>query len=396
VRFRHLAPAAAPLAVRDLWSGFRGLLSSQGAEARLTRELSKALAVEHIFFVSSGRAALSLILTALHRLSGRRRVILPAYTCFSVPAAVIHAELDVVLCDINPTTLDFDYEQLEALVADTTPLCVVVTHLFGFEADVQRVREMCGPRGVFVIDDAAQAFGTVTAAGPLGTLGDVGFYSFGRGKTVTSVRGGAIVTGSSAIAQEVEREYAALPMPSRWHGVSTLAEALVLLVLLRPSLYWLPASMPFLGLGETTYSPNFLVRRFSGVEAGLLIDWRRRLAEATAVRARRAGSLSQVIGINRSGERPCIRLPLLCESRQERDRLYEESQRRGLGFSLMYPTAVSAIPELHSHIDRRRFPHAERVAECLLTLPVHPLVSDDDCGVIQQVLSSARLAHEYR
>src|SRR4029450_11262633 len=73
VRFRRLAPAAAPLAVRDLWSGFRGLLSSQGAEARLTRELSKALAVEHIFFVSSGRAALSLILTALHRLSGRRR-----------------------------------------------------------------------------------------------------------------------------------------------------------------------------------------------------------------------------------------------------------------------------------------------------------------------------------
>ncbi len=112
------------------------------------------------------------------------------------------AGLEPALCDVEVETLDYQFEQLEALVAETRPLAVVSSHLFGLVADIGRTKTLCRRHGAFVIDDAAQAFGCRTASGNLGTLGDVGLFSFGRGKTVTSVHGGMILTASDDIARE--------------------------------------------------------------------------------------------------------------------------------------------------------------------------------------------------
>jgi perosamine synthetase len=395
VRLRHLPPAAAPLSATDLWSGVVGLLQSRRAVERLQCELASALRVKHVFLVSSGRAGLALILRALQRLSPRRNVVVPAYTCFSVPAAVMRAGLKVTACDIDPTTFDFDHDQLEALVSETEPLCVVSTHLFGFHADVRRAEAICRPHGAFVVDDAAQAFGVRTRSGALGTLGDVGFFSFGRGKAVTSIRGGAVVTDSADVARELAREYAALDGPGLMRGLGTLVEAAAVATLLRPALYWLPASLPFLKLGETVYSTAFPMQRLSGVEAGLLRHWERRLALSDEARAERVAALRRwVPSLNGEGARACIRLPLVCASKAERDRLYAASQRERLGFSLMYPTAISAIPALRNVLDGRKFPNAERMAEQLLTVPVHPLVSSEDRQAIERLLTRAGLASE--
>ena len=215
-----------------------------------------------------------------------------------------------------------------------------------------------------MVDDAAQAFGVWTEGKALGTLGDVGFYSFGRGKTVTSVRGGAIVTGSPGIARELDQQYQALPPPGPGYALASLAEAGVLLGFLRPSLYWMPASLPFLGLGETTYSTEFPIRRLSGVEAGLLHNWPARARDANRARAVHVAALQESCRIRKAPvTTPCLRLPIVFESREERDRLYAESQRQRLGFSLMYPSSIAGIPQLRPTLDGRRFPNAERIAE---------------------------------
>ena len=121
--FRHVPPAAAPLAPSDLWNGVVGLLRPARALAALEQSLRDELGVEHVFLVSSGRAGLTLILRALRRLSDRRRVVVPGYTCFSVAAAVVKADLDVVPCDLELETLDFDYAQLERAIAATRRRC---------------------------------------------------------------------------------------------------------------------------------------------------------------------------------------------------------------------------------------------------------------------------------
>ena len=93
-------------------------------------EIREYFGSESVFLVSSGKAALVLILHALSSLRSRRKVLIPAYTCYSVPSAIVRSGLEIVLCDVNPDTLDFNYDRLEFL-ADEETLCVIPTHLFG-------------------------------------------------------------------------------------------------------------------------------------------------------------------------------------------------------------------------------------------------------------------------
>jgi perosamine synthetase len=384
-----LPPAAAPVLPIDLWCGAAGLIRPGRALARLQQELAEALGVEHVFLVSSGRAALTLILRALHRLSRRRRVIVPAYTCFSVPAAIVKAGLEVVPCDIDPLTLDFDHEQLGHLVSTSDALAVVPTHLFGFAADVARARASAAPYGTYVVEDAAQSFGASASGRPLGTLGDVGFFSFGRGKTITCGNGGVVVTNSTEIGRELAAEYAMLPRPDLLRSLVNVVEVMAVAVLQRPALYWVPASIPFLGLGETVYSTAFTVEQLGGAQAGLLRHWRARLEQLDRARALRAGALRPFVPRAAALDgRPCVRLPLVCACRAERDRLYEVARRERLGFSLMYPGAINTIPELRARLNGTAYPVAESLAERLLTVPVHPLVSDADRKAIERVLQS--------
>src|SRR5262249_11056928 len=99
---RTLPPAAALLGLGDLLHGLAGAIRSGRPAGRLEGELREHFGVRHVFLVSSGTAALALILTSLKRLSSRREVVLPAYTCFSVPAAVERAGLAIRLVDVDP------------------------------------------------------------------------------------------------------------------------------------------------------------------------------------------------------------------------------------------------------------------------------------------------------
>jgi len=98
-------------------------------------EIQKHFGVTYACLVSSGTAALTMALIALRDLSERTDVIIPAFTCYSVPAAVLTAGLRPVLCDVEPSTFDFDYAQLATTLTDNT-LSVVAHHLFGVPADI--------------------------------------------------------------------------------------------------------------------------------------------------------------------------------------------------------------------------------------------------------------------
>src|SRR5210317_1112301 len=115
---RTLPPAASPIYIRNILNGFKGLLRGQQQIERFRSELKDFYGVKHCFLVSSGKAALTLILRALHDLyPDRDEVLIPAFICYSVPSAIVRAGLKVKLCDVNPDTLDFDYDQLKELLS---------------------------------------------------------------------------------------------------------------------------------------------------------------------------------------------------------------------------------------------------------------------------------------
>ena len=391
---RTLSPTAAPISLWDLIRAASSLWGGAKHRARLIQELKTKFSAREVFLVSSGKAALTVILKALAAGSARRRVIIPAYTCFSVPSAIVKAGLEVVLCDVEPETLDFNFAELEGLINEDV-LCVMPTHLFGRPANVDRVKRLCEGKGIVVVEDAAQAMGGQSGGGLLGTLGDVAFFSLGRGKNLTCGTGGIILTGSLSIAEKIKAEYTTVPEASRGEVVRNWLEMVMMRFFIHPLLYWLPAGLPFLRLGETKFYTDFTIFRMDEVRAHQLLGWERRLALANQERAARAGWLIDGLDLQHRGIRPItgkeaiyLRLPVLLRDRESKEAVCRQSREEGAGVSPNYPATIQEIPELASRLASRKCAGAQEIVDRLVTLPTHQFVTDGDRLKIDRVLES--------
>jgi dTDP-4-amino-4,6-dideoxygalactose transaminase len=387
---RTIPPAAAPLGWRDLGRGLAGFFSDRTSTQKIEAEMKAYFGVKHLFLVSSGKAALTLILLALKSLSPKREVVIPAYTCFSVPSAILKAGLDIALCDLDASTFDFDYKLLERAVSEET-LCVVPSHLFGIPSKMDRVHRLCRERGVYVVEDAAQAMGGSYKGAKLGTLGDVGFFSLGRGKNITCGSGGIVITNSDAVAEAIRRYYHSLDAPGTAETIGEFLQVVLMALFIRPTLFWFPAGLPFLKLGETFFHRDFPVKKLSEDKAALLRNWRRRLEQSNQTRAETAAYFRGHLKMKMPEEEesvPYLRLPILMNRREGRDRLYALSRKQGYGLSLMYPTPINEIEEIKGRFDEGAFPVAKRVAETLLTLPTHPYLSERDKRSLSRLLDA--------
>jgi dTDP-4-amino-4,6-dideoxygalactose transaminase len=408
---RTLPPAAAPLGFTEVAQGIRGMLRGQKELDRFRAELSEYFGVKHCFLVSSGKAAFALILLALKELHpGRDEVLIPAFTCFSVPSSIIHAGLKVKLCDLQPDSLDFDFAQLSELLTEATGprragagsksvfralLAVVPTHLFGFPADLPRLRGMIHDPEITIVEDAAQAMGEARDGRRLGTLGDVGFFSRGRGKAYSVVEGGVILTDRDDIAEHLDRVMERLPRYGLLPLLALIWKAAALAIFMRPGLFWVPRNLPFLRLGETLFDPNFPVLTMTSFQAGLAKNWRERLEKLGDGRKKNVGRLNAVLDTNRvsrsrsfNGHVPgLLRLPFRVKDRKRKESLLRESAANGLGIMPVYPTSIDAIPELRGKIGGGPFPVAESCAGELLTLPTHGYLTESDVLRISSLVS---------
>jgi dTDP-4-amino-4,6-dideoxygalactose transaminase len=329
-----------------------------------------------------------MILIALRSLlPGRRRVVIPAYTCFSVPSAIVKSGLDVALCDVDLARYDYDYRYMHDAVDEDT-LCVISGNLFGIPSDVSRIIGICRERGAYVVEDAAQAMGCTYGERLIGTIADAGFYSLGRGKNITCGAGGIVVTNSDAIAAALDRVYGQLAEPRFLEEMAEFFRAILMALFIRPSLYWFPAGLPFLKLGETVFYRDFPVKRLSGMKAGMLKNWRERLEEYNRTRKGNAEYYRSALdpcGVtnDKSQQKPTaaqasLRFPVLAHDRETRDDIVSCLPARRLGISRMYPTPINMIAEIQERFDGRSYPAAAAMADRLLTVPLHPLVREKD------------------
>lgn len=383
----QLAPAGTALRASEIAGWFTGALRSSDAAARLRDAFCERYDVRHAYLLSSGRAATYLLLRMLARMAGpaRNEVIVPAYTCYSVAATVVRAGLRVRVCDIDPDTLSYD---VGALAANDfrSVLAVITANLYGIPNDLPAIEKIAKDNGVYLIDDAAQSLDARIAGRAVGTFGDVGLYSFDKGKNITSIQGGVIVTNSEELAKELDNELAALPSPPALRTLMQTAQQLAYALLLRPSLYWMPASLPFLKLGETMYTTEYPVERYSSFLAPLVAAQFRRIDRITAQRAQTARQIQEALAAV-PGVRPIRllptaqpvypRVPLLAADPDTRSRLLHALQTEGLGATGSYPHSIAEIPELRPHLSTASSatPVGRRVASTILTLPTHYYVT---------------------
>ena len=155
------------------------------------KELAEKIGAGYCHLCSSGTAALSIALAACGVGVGDE-VILPPFTFVATVEGVMMAGAVPVFADVDET-LCLDPARLEERLTPRTK-AVLVVHMCGAMAQIDRIRDFCEKKGLILIEDACQALGGAFQGKSLGTFGKIGCFSFDPVKTVTCGEGGCIVT----------------------------------------------------------------------------------------------------------------------------------------------------------------------------------------------------------
>jgi dTDP-4-amino-4,6-dideoxygalactose transaminase len=297
--------------------------------------------VKHAVGVANGTDALRLALKALDIGPGDE-VITVAHTFIATAAAITMAGARPVFVDIDPDTYTIDVSQIESAITPQTK-AIIPVHIYGQPADMGRILEIAQKRSLYVIEDAAQAHGAEYNGKRVGSVGDIGCFSFYPGKNLGAYGdGGAITTNNDQIAERI--------MLLRDHGrISKYEHAVV-------------------GFNS----------RLDTVQAAVLNVKLRHLDKWNYQRQRAAtwynAMLSQM-GIRtppcRAGSTHVYHLYVI--EMENREILQSRLKAAGISSGVHYPIPLHLQPALaRLGYGTGDFPHSERAAQRIISLPIFP------------------------
>ena len=188
-----------------LLSTYRDLLSSRsfltlGDHVEdFERAFAEMVGARHAVAVSSGTAALELILRSLDVKD--REVVVPTNTFAATPFAVLHAGGRVVFADCDEN-LAVDCSDVERRITSDTRALIAV-HIGGFvSSEIPILQDICRERDITLIEDAAHAHGSALSGRRAGTLGEAAAFSFFSTKVMTTGEGGMVVTDRDDVADD--------------------------------------------------------------------------------------------------------------------------------------------------------------------------------------------------
>jgi dTDP-4-amino-4,6-dideoxygalactose transaminase len=340
------------------------------------------------FWTASGTAALALAITWAIRNARNpqsAKVILPAYGCPDLVSAVLHAGAAPILVDTLPGDPGFDIDAL-ARVMDSSVVAIVAVNFLGIRERHAELRSLARACGAWLIEDRAQALPDSETA----LMGDAVVLSFGRGKPVNLLGGGAVllqqrlvggIDSASVAPFEAAAELAPRRIRSNW---PFRMRAALYNVLAAPRLYRLAARVPVFGIGVTRYRALRAIEglddvrlRYLGVNAACWLSrdrWRERLLSDEIGRFPQVDPLP--VRLTDRTER-LLRYPVLMPSQTSRDEALRSLKEHGLGASEFYGRPLPRVPGVPPAVAAQGvFPNAQDFASRLLVLPVHDSVRE--------------------
>jgi dTDP-4-amino-4,6-dideoxygalactose transaminase len=172
------------------------------AVGELEAQVATYSGCRHAVGMSSGTDALLCALMTLG-IGPDDEVITTPYSFFATAGCIARIGARPVFVDIDPATFNLDVARVAAAVTDRTK-AILPVHLFGQMADMDAVMAVAAPRGLLVIEDAAQAIGATWRGRPAGSIGTLGCFSFFPSKNLGGLGdGGMIVTQDEALAEKL-------------------------------------------------------------------------------------------------------------------------------------------------------------------------------------------------
>ena len=328
----------------------------------LEREFASLCGVSHGVGVASGTDALIVGLHALGIQPGDHVVTTP-FTFFASSAAIALVGAKPVLADIDPETALIDVEAVRTAV-DNNTTCLLPVHLYGQLADMRGLRELADERGLMILEDGAQAHGSMRDGYACGTLGDAGTFSFYVTKNLGAAgEGGLVVTDRDDVNERLRQ--------LRDHGS--------------------PAKYVHALLGTNS--------RLHAIQAAVLNVKLPYLAAWNARRDELAQRYTTAL-TGSEGMRPLVKAPDVVHAWHQyavripgegvRDRVQADLAQRGIFAAVHYPTPVHLQEAAQEWgYGPGDFPHAEALAREVLCLPIHPFLADADVDrVVEGLLES--------
>jgi dTDP-4-amino-4,6-dideoxygalactose transaminase len=312
--------------------------------------------------VSNGTISLVAALQALE-LPGGSEVVTSPFTFVATVNAALEAGATVRFADIDPVSFCVDPDAIRDAVTASTAV-VMPVHLFGQSADMGSIMEIAGSIGAAVVEDAAQAHGARFEGRPVGSFG-IGSFSLYATKNVMTGEGGIITTNDDVLADRLR--------------------------LLRNQ-----------GMRQRyQYEVAGHNYRLTDLQAAVGLPQMRHLGERTDARRRNAAGLAE-----RLGSIEGIVLPEVLPGRDHvwhqytlrvtesapftRDELIEGLGAAGVGCGIYYPRAAYDYDCYRAHpgVIASHCPNAEQAAREVLSLPVHPSLSESDLDRIAEAVRS--------
>ena len=173
--------------------GFDGMRQGHWKAKELEYAIQSRFDVKHTQLLSSGTAAVSLALASAGIGSGDE-VIMPCFTFVASFEAILMLGAVPILVDID-NTLTLDIESVQTAITPKTK-AIMPVHMCGSMANLDALKQICDLHNLVLIEDACQAIGGTYKGKPLGTIGDLGCFSFDFVKTVTCGEGGVVITNN--------------------------------------------------------------------------------------------------------------------------------------------------------------------------------------------------------
>jgi DegT/DnrJ/EryC1/StrS aminotransferase family len=340
---------------------------------------------------ASGTAALARAMMECAAGSAARvpHVVLPAYGCPDLVAACIHASVQPRLVDLAPSGWGYDPGALRySLTQDT--VAVVAVNLLGIGDDAPGISRLCREKRIPLIQDSAQFLPRAIRE----WQGDYVVLSFGRGKPLNLLHGGALVRPLHS--EQVESTTPAL-YPWRARLLASRPAAVAFNTLTRPHAYRVLSALPGTNFGRVAYKPlgdaaPLPQRAWKQVGRAFELyrqqpSYSRQMWELALQEWPGLGIESLLCPPSLPDPEP-LRLPLLAPDRASRDTLVANLNRYGLGASAFYRSTLPHITDVPDVVrEQGPFPNADALADRVFTLPTHQLVTRDKVALARSVVS---------
>ena len=320
--------------------------------SELEGKLAAFAGVPHAIAVSSGRDALMIGLMALGIGPGDA-VFVPAFTFAATAGAVCSINATPIFVDVDPETRNMDPADLERAVAEVVaagelkPRVVMPVDLYGLPADYEAIGKIAARYDMTVFSDAAQSFGGRAGNSRVGGMAPISATSFYPTKPLGCYGdGGAILTDSDEIADAVRT--------LRSHGRQ--------------------------GTGDVAVR-NGVTGRLDTLQAAVLLSkltvFEDELEKRDAVARRYDAALAGKIGIQKRPSGYFSANAIYTVTVPNRDALKAELDARGIGNAFFYRVALHQHPAF-AEAPKRPLPVSEKLADTVISLPMHPDLTDDE------------------